>query len=76
MKGTLSKTNRGWVVKQVVKEGPEAKLINQYPLIDNGHIDGLKLYASNEGLEVEFEIIDHFDNNGPEHFKKFAKIII
>jgi hypothetical protein len=48
----------------------------QYPLIDNGHIDGLKLYASNEGLEVEFEIIDHFDNNGPEHFKKFAKIII
>lgn len=58
MKGILNKTNRGWVVKQVVKEGPHAKLINQYPLIDNGHIDGLKLYDSNEGLEVEFEITE------------------
>jgi hypothetical protein len=57
MKGILTKTNRGWVVKQVVKEGPDAKLINQYPLVDNGHIDGLKLYDSNEGLEVDFEII-------------------
>jgi hypothetical protein len=25
--------------------------------------------------KVEFEIVDHFDNNGPEHFKKFAKLI-
>jgi len=75
MKGTLHKTNRGWVVKQVVKEGPDAKLINQYPLIDNGHIDGLKLYDSNEGLEVEFEILTDYDNNGPDHFPKYAKII-
>jgi hypothetical protein len=64
MKGTLSKTNRGWVVKQVVKEGPEAKLINQYPLIDNGHIDGLKLYDSNEGLEIDFEIVDEIIDLG------------
>jgi hypothetical protein len=75
MKGILTKTNRGWVVKQVVKEGPEAKLINQYPLVDNGHIDGLKLYDSNEGLEVEFEMVAGYDNNGPEHFPKYAKII-
>ena len=32
MKGTLHKTERGWVVKQLIKEGPNAKLINQYPL--------------------------------------------
>ena len=75
MKGILNKTNRGWVVKQVVKEGPDAKLINQYPLVDNGHIDGLKLYDSNEGLEVEFEMVAGYDNNGPEHFPKYAKII-
>jgi len=75
MKGILNKTNRGWVVKQVVKEGPDAKLINQYPLVDNGHIDGLKLYDSNEGLEVEFEMVSGYDNNGPEHFPKYAKII-
>jgi len=75
MKGILTKTNRGWVVKQVVKEGPDAKLINQYPLVDNGHIDGLKLYDSNEGLEVEFEMVAGYDNNGPEHFPKYAKII-
>ena len=75
MKGTLNKTNRGWVVKQVVKEGTHAKLINQYPLIDNGHIDGLKLYDSNEGLEVDFEIVTNYDNNGPEHFPKFARIL-
>jgi len=76
MKGTLNKTNRGWVVKQVVKEGTQARLINQYPLIDNGHIDGLKLYDSNEGLEVEFEMVAGYDNNGPDHFpKKYAKII-
>jgi len=75
MKGILNKTNRGWVVKQVVKEGTHAKLINQYPLIDNGHIDGLKLYDSNEGLEVDFEIVTDYDNNGPDHFPKYAKII-
>jgi hypothetical protein len=75
MKGILNKTNRGWVVKQVIKEGPDAKLINQYPLIDNGHIDGLKLYDSNEGLEVDFEMVAGYDNNGPEHFPKYAKII-
>jgi hypothetical protein len=76
MKGTLSKTSRGWVVKQVIKEGPQAKLVNQYPLVDNGHIDGLALYKSNEGLEVEFEILTDYDNNGPNHFPKFARIII
>jgi hypothetical protein len=59
MKGTLHKTEKGWVVKQLIKEGPNTKDINQYPLIDNGHIDGLKLYDDNEGLEVDFEIFDN-----------------
>ena len=29
----------------------------------------------NEGLEVEFEMVAGYDNNGPEHFPKYAKII-
>ena len=44
-------------------------------LVDNGHIDGLKLYDSNEGLEVEFEMVAGYDNNGPDHFPKFARIL-
>ena len=71
MKGTLHKIERGWVVKQLIKEGPNAKLINQYPLIDNGHIDGLMLYDSNEGLEVEFEIVDFPSNS----ISKYAKLV-
>ena len=79
MKGTLYKTNRGWIVKQVIAVGPHAKLINQYPLIDNGHIDGLKLYDSNEGLKVEFEIIEFpvppTDAPVSNSISKYAKLI-
>ena len=60
----------------MIKEGPQARLVNQYPLIDNGHIDGLKLYDSNHGIEVEFKIVKQFmpyDNFKPIH--KFAKLI-
>ena len=75
MKGILNKTEQGWVVSMYIIEKTQARLINQYPLIDNGHIDGLKLYDSNEGLEVDFEILTDYDNNGPDHFPKFARIL-
>ena len=75
MKGTLNKTEQGWVVSMYIIEKTQARLINQYPLIDNGHIDGLKLYDSNDGLEVDFEIVTDYDNNGPDHFPKFARIL-
>ena len=77
MKGTLNKTNRGWVViyDEVIGENIVKKNQNSLPLENNGHIDGLKLYDSNEGLEVEFEILIGYDNNGPEHFPKFARIL-
>ena len=75
MKGILNKTNRGWVV--IYDEGAGVnKNQNSLPLVDNGHIDGLKLYDSNEGLEVDFEILTDYDNNGPDHFPKFARILI
>jgi hypothetical protein len=65
MKGTVYKTENGWVVKQIVAEGPDAKLINQYLL----HPDNVKeinewaqIFDNIEGRiasdpEVEFEII-------------------
>ena len=74
MKGILNKTNRGWVV--IYDEGTGVnKNQNSLPLANNGHIDGLKLYDSNEGLEVDFEIVTDYDNNGPDHFPIFARIL-
>ena len=36
----------------------------------------LEVTSGDSSADVEdFEIVDYFDNNGPEHFKKFAKII-
>ena len=74
MKGTLHKTEQGWIV--IYDEGTGInKNQNSLPLVDNGHIDGLKLYDSNEGLVVDFEIVTDYDNSGPDHFPKYAKIL-
>lgn len=74
MKGTLHKTEQGWIV--IYDEGTGInKNQNSLPLVDNGHIDGLKLYDSNEGLVVDFEIVTNYDNSGPDHFPKYAKIL-
>ena len=78
MKGTLTKNSEGvWMVKWSDLHSFAHGTHWMYTeLVDNGHIDGLKLYDSNEGLEVEFEMVAGYDNNGPEHFpKKYAKII-
>jgi hypothetical protein len=77
MKGILHKTEQGWIVvyDEIIGENIVKKNQNSLPLVDNGHIDGLGLYDSNEGLEVEFEMVAGYDNNGPEHFPKYAKIL-
>ena len=77
MKGILHKTPKGWIVvyDEVVGENIVKKNQNALPLANNGSLNGLALYDSNEGLEVEFEIVTDYDNNGPEHFPKFARII-
>ena len=74
MKGTLNKTEQGWIVLYDEGTGVD-KNQNSLPLENNGHIDGLKLYDSNEGLEVDFEIVTDYDNNGPDHFPQFARIL-
>jgi len=78
MKGILHKTESGWIViyDEIIGENIVKKNQNALPLVDNGHIDGLKLYDSNEGLVVDFEILTDYDNNGPDHFPKFARILI
>jgi len=77
MKGILHKTEKGWIVvyDEVVGENIVKKNQNALPLANNGSLNGLALYDSNEGLEVDFEIFIDFDNSGPEHFPKFARII-
>jgi len=77
MKGILHKTPKGWIVvyDEVVGENIVKKNQNALPLANNGSLNGLALYDSNEGLEVDFEIFIDFDNSGPEHFPKFARII-
>ena len=77
MKGILHKTEQGWIVvyDEVVGENIVKKNQNALPLANNGSLNGLALYDSNEGLEVDFEIFIDFDNSGPEHFPKFARII-
>lgn len=61
MKGILNKTNRGWVITydEVIVKKNSAIPIGKIAFIS-------KLYDSNEGLEVEFEMVDGYDNNGPE----------
>jgi hypothetical protein len=85
MKGIIKKLGEDWIViydeilgKNIVKKNQKALLL---------HPDNVKEFEElsqtfdniearvNNSPEVEFEIVDYFDNNGPEHFKKFAKII-
>ena len=85
MKGTLTKNSEGvWMVKWYDWIFYGSSDLHSFAhgthwmyteLVDNGHIDGLKLYDSNEGLEVEFEMVAGYDNNGPEHFPRFARIL-
>ena len=77
MKGTLTKNSEGvWMVKWSDLHSFAHGTHWMYTeLVDNGHIDGLKLYDSNEGLEVDFEIVTDYDNNGPDHFPQFARIL-
>lgn len=81
MKGTLHKTNRGWVVKQVIKDHKlEARLVNQYPLVDNGYIIDKHRQITSfncEGLEVDFEIVANEGEplgKGEQPYKQYAKL--
>jgi len=85
IKGIVKKTKAGWIViyDEILGENIVKKNQNSLPLHpeDVENFEELSQTFDNiEGRvnnlpEVEFEIVDHFDNNGPEHFKRFAKLI-
>ena len=79
MKGILHKTEQGWVViyDEVIGENIVKKNQNSLLLHTNNQnlYEGLIDDSQNEGLEVEFEIFIGYDNNGPEHFPRFARIL-
>ena len=63
MKGTLHKTESGWHVinMQATLNGP---LLQSLPLLDHGYVNGPGLSDSDEGQEVEFEIVDEIIDLG------------
>lgn len=85
MKGKIRKSNCGWVVDQVVMHSFRhqiERLINTYPLhpYDIQKIEEQeKVFDNIEARiaaypDVHFEIVNEFDNNGPEHYPKYAKL--
>ena len=79
MKGTLTKNSEGvWMVKwsdlHSFAHGTHWMYTELSPDNQNPY-KGLIDDSQNEGLEVEFEMVAGYDNNGPEHFPKYAKII-
>ena len=76
MKGILHKTERGWVIiyDEIIGENIVKKNQNSLPLHPDSQtwMDGYNLY---EGKEVDFEIVNGYDNNGPDHFPTYAKTI-
>jgi hypothetical protein len=81
MKGTLHKTESGWQVWYHAKEdlfyGNTGVRI--LPILDHGYVNGPGLSDSDEGQEVEFEIIEFPvpPTNGPvsNSISKYAKLV-
>ena len=79
MKGILTKNSEGvWMVKwsdlHSFAHGTHWMYTELSPDNQNPY-KGLIDDSQNEGLEVEFEMVAGYDNNGPEHFPKFARIL-
>jgi hypothetical protein len=61
MKGTLHKTEQGWIViyDEVIGENIVKKNQNSLPILDHGYVNGPGLSDSDKGQEVEFNIFDN-----------------
>jgi len=73
MKGTLHKTGSGWQVWYHAKgelyySSIRVKIL---PILDHGYVNGPGLSDSDDGQEVEFEIIDFPSNS----ISKYAKLV-
>jgi len=81
MKGTLHKTEQGWIViyDEVIGENIVKKNQNSLPILDHGYVNGPGLSDSDEGQEVEFRVIEFPvpPTNGPvsNSISKYAQLI-
>jgi hypothetical protein len=66
MKGTLHKTESGWQVWYYAKDDlyHGSIRVRILPILDHGYVNGPGLSDSNEGLEVDFEIVDEIIDLG------------
>ena len=85
MKGRIQKTDKGWNVlyTQCVPHRMTMEWSSSLPL----HPDDVKQINKDAQVfdnieariaaypEVEFEIVSGFDNNGPDHFPQYAKLL-
>ena len=80
MKGTLHKTESGWQVWYHAKEdlfyGNTGVRI--LPILDHGYVNGPGLSDSDNGQEVEFEIVANEGEplgRGEQPYKQYAKLV-
>lgn len=74
MKGTLHKTENGWHVSYyIMRESSHAIHPNEYtlPILVHDYVNGPGLSDSDDGKEVEFEIVDFPINS----ISKYAKLV-
>ena len=75
MKGIIEKTTRGWIVKEIVGEGPEARLIKTYPL-NQYNVEYLEPCVLGEYGEVVFDVFKEYSNNNTNETQAYAKLSI
>lgn len=76
MKGLLEKTTRGWVVKVLAAEGPDARFVRTYPLheTDASHFDEAVRLGTHG--EVEFELVKEWIDKHTNQVQVYAKLVL
>jgi hypothetical protein len=80
MKGTLHKTGSGWQVwyhakGELYHSSIRVKIL---PILDHGYVNGPGLSDSDDGQEVEFEIVANEGEplgRGEQPYKQYAKLV-
>ena len=82
MKGILTKTEQGWVVKYLSEYKQSHSSVNEWryiPLHTNDHrdyvLDNNGYFYFYDGKEVEFEIVKEYTDNHTNQVQSYAKLI-
>lgn len=73
MKGIIEKTIRGWVVKEIIGEGPETRLIQTYPL-HPFNVENLEPCVLGEYGEVVFDVVKDYTDSNTNQVQEYAKL--